>query len=158
MIKSGRYGEVYWDPTGATTLAKVLSLNKWKADFKTDKIDVTCFGDSNKVYVPGMKDVSGDFGGFYNSADLTIFEAADQDTPGKLKLVPNSTEATFFWSGLAYMDASIDTSVDGAPAVTGTWMAAGPWTLAQTLAATAVKAPVPIWDAEQQRWTLPSAA
>src|SRR4029453_12913914 len=84
MIKSGRYGEVWWDPTGATTYVKLLSINKWKADFKTDKIDVTCFGDANKVYVPGMKDVSGDFSGFYNSADLTIFEAADQDTPGAL--------------------------------------------------------------------------
>src|SRR4029453_7516396 len=126
-ILSGRNGQVLWDPTGGATLVAIVSLNKWKADFKTDKIDVTCFGDQNKVYVPGMKDVSGDISGFWNSADPALFDAADAVTPGMLNLVPSTVEATFFWTGLAYMDASIDTSVDGAPAVTGTWMAAGPW-------------------------------
>lgn len=132
-IKSGRYGTVKWDPTGAGTgpgLALIASLNKWKADFKTDHIKVTCFGDANNVYVPGMKDVSGTVDGFWNSAELALFEAADQETPGFLELSPNSTEPTFKWSGKAYMDASIDCSVDGAPAVNGTFMAAGPWTMA----------------------------
>lgn len=130
MIKSGRYGQVLWDPAGVApgTPVLIVSLNNWKASFKTDKIDVTCFGDENKVYVPGMKDVSGSVSGFWNSDDPTLFEAADSPTPGLLKLVPNSTEATFFWSGPAYMDADLDTSVDGAPAVSGTWMAAGTWT------------------------------
>lgn len=127
-ILSGRNGQVLYDPTGGATPTAILSINKWKADFKTDKLDVTCFGDQNKVYVPGMKDVSGDFSGFWNSADPTIFDAADADAPGTLKLVPSTVEPTFFWTGKAYMDASIDTSVDGAPAVTGTWMAADTWT------------------------------
>jgi hypothetical protein len=128
MIKSGRYGQVLWDPAGATATVEIISLNTWKASFKTDKLDVTCFGDENKVYVPGMKDVSGSVGGFWNSDDPTLFDAADSPTPGMLKLVPNNTEPTFFWSGLAYMDADIDVGVNTAPAVTGTWSAAGPWT------------------------------
>jgi hypothetical protein len=134
MIKTGRYGNVKWDPTGAVPpaagLVAVISLNKWKASFKTDKLDVTCFQDVNKVYIPGMKDVSGSVSGFWNSDELALFEAADAEAPGTLELIPNTTEATFFWSGLAYMDADIDCSVDGAPAVSGSFMAAGPWTLA----------------------------
>ena len=128
-ILSGRYGEVLWDPTGASpgTPVVIASIKNFKLSLKTDKIDVTCFGDENKVYVPGMKDISGSTDGFWNSADTTLVEAADAATPGLLKLVPNSTEATFFWSGLAYMDAEIDTSVDGAPALTSTFSAAGPW-------------------------------
>jgi hypothetical protein len=134
MIKTGRYGEVAWDATGTLpgTPVAIISLNNWKASFKTDYEDVTCFGDSNKVYVPGMKDVSGSVAGFWNSADVTLFEAADSPTPGVLKLTPNTTENTFFWSGLAYMDAEIDTSVDGAPTVSGEFRAAGPWTRAPT--------------------------
>ena len=124
-IKTGRYGQVKWDPAG-TTPVLLISLNAWTGDFKTEMEDVTCFGDVNRVYIPGMKDAKGTIGGFWNSANVEIFEAAEMDTPGKLELVPNSTEPTFLWSGLAYMDASIDASLQ-APKVSGTWTAAGPF-------------------------------
>jgi hypothetical protein len=137
MINSGRYGEVLYDPAGGTATVKIIALNNWKLSNKTDRVEVTCFGDTNKVYVPGLKDISGTVGGFWDSADPTLFEAADAATPGKLKLVPNNTEATFYWQGLAYMDADIEVPVDGAPGVTGTFSAAGPWTFTNTLAATA---------------------
>lgn len=128
MIKTGRYGTVKWDPTGAggATLVVVASLNAWKLSQKTDYEDVTCFGDPNKVYVPGMPDMSGTVSGFWNSEDPTLFEAASAPTPGMLELAPNSTEATFKWSGLAYMDAEIDATLS-APKITGSWKAAGPW-------------------------------
>jgi hypothetical protein len=127
-ILSGRDGQVLYDPAG-TTPVEIISLNKFKLSLKTDKINVTCFGDTNKVYVPGMKDISGTVSGFYNSADKTLFEAADAVTPGLLKLIPHESESTHFWSGSAYLDADIDTSVEGAPAVTGNFMAAGPWAM-----------------------------
>jgi hypothetical protein len=127
-IKTGRNGQVLWDPTGGATPTEIASINQWTASFKGDKTEVTCFGDANKVYIPGAKDVSGTVNGYWNSADPTLFEAADADVPGLLKLVPNDTEPTFFWSGLAYMDADIDVSVNDAPAVSGTFSAAGPWT------------------------------
>jgi len=131
-IQTGRYGQVLFDPAG-TTPVEIVSLNAWKASFKTAKEDVTCFGDTNKVYVPGMKDVSGTVSGFWNSdpaASPILFAAADATTPGMLKLLPNSTtpEKGNFWSGLAYLDAEIDCTL-AAPKVTGEFMAAGPWTM-----------------------------
>ncbi len=139
MIKSGRYGLVKYDPTGAASPAsatELVSLDGWKLSLKTDYIDVTCFQDTNKVYVPGMKDVSGTVSGFWNSdGSRTIFDAADADTPGFLALFPNSRDpggsplTAANWSGLAYMDADIDTTVKGAPAISGTFRGAGPWTL-----------------------------
>jgi hypothetical protein len=130
MIKTGRYGSVKYDPTGAggATLVDVVSLNAWTLEMKTDYEDVTCFGDTNKVYVPGLIDMSGSVEGFWNSDELTLFEAAVAPTPGMLELAPNSTEPTFKWSGLAYLDASIDCSLE-APKVSGEWKAAGPWTI-----------------------------
>jgi hypothetical protein len=130
MIKTGRYGEVAWDPTGVGTgtIPAVISMNGWKLSMKTDYEDVSCFQDTNKVYVPGMKDVSGTMGGFWNSDSTVIFDATDATAPGLLKLTPNTTEATFFWSGLAYLDADIDASVKGAPKVSSTFKGAGPWT------------------------------
>lgn len=126
-IKSGRYGQVLYD-AAALAPVEILSLNKWDLKLATDHIDVTCFGDENKVYIPGMKDVSGTFGGFWNSAEVTLFAGAEAEEPGLLKLVPNGTEPTYYWSGLAYLDGDVSVGVNDAPTVTGTFMAAGTWT------------------------------
>jgi hypothetical protein len=134
-IKTGRYGKVSWDPAGGTALVQILSINTWKGDFKNNYEDVSCFGDTNRVYIPDLMDIKGSFGGFWNSADLTLFAAAMQPTPGTLQLMPNSTESAFAWQGLAYMDASIDCSLQ-APKVTGTFQAAGPWTVPGQVLAT----------------------
>jgi hypothetical protein len=127
-IKSGRYGQVLYDPAGITPVA-LISLNAWKLSQKTNYVDVTSFGDTNKVYVPGMKDGTGSFSGFWNSTNVVIFDAVDATTPGLLKLVPNSTESTFFWSMLAYLDADIDVDLD-VPKISGSFVAAGPITMA----------------------------
>jgi hypothetical protein len=137
-IISGRNGQVLWDAAG-TTPVEIISLNAWTADFKTEYEDVTCFGDVNRVYIPGMKDAGGTLGGFWNSAELAVFEAAEQDTPGLLKLVPSSTEPLVFWTGPAYMDASIDASLS-APKLTGSWKAAGPFLLEGGVLTTAARA------------------
>jgi hypothetical protein len=130
-ILTGRYGEVKYDPTGTGTPPAVViaSINGWKASFKNDYEDVTCFQDTNKVYVPGLPDVSGSLAGFWNSDDVTLFEATKSPTPGMLELTPNSTEPLFKWSGLAYLDVDIDCTVKGAPKLSGTFKAAGPWTM-----------------------------
>jgi hypothetical protein len=143
MIKTGRYGTVKYDPTGAggATLVVIASLNTWKLSAKTDYEDVTCFGDANKKYVPGMKDMSGSLGGFWDSDDPTVFEATDAPTPGMLDLAPNSTEPTFIWSGLAYLDADIDASAKGAPKLTSTWKAADTWTMGWAAAGTTRQRP-----------------
>jgi hypothetical protein len=127
-IISGRYGQVLWDPTGGATAVEVLSLNAWTANFSTEFEDVTTFGSVNREYLPGLKNAEGTLAGFFNSAELALFEAAEQDTPGLLKLLPSSTEAAVYWSGPAYMDASIDASL-AAPKISGTWKAAGPFVL-----------------------------
>jgi hypothetical protein len=129
MIKTGRYGTIAYDPAGVTPV-NIISLNKWKMSQKTPMQKVTCFLDTNDVYVPGMKDISGALSGFWNSSNRVLFLAVDAATPGKLALAPNSTEPTFNWSGLAYLDADIDCTVEGAPALSSSFVAAGAWVMA----------------------------
>lgn len=129
-ILTGRNGQVLWDaaagsPTSATLIA---SLNSFKLSLKTDYEDVSCFGDTNRVYVPGLRDISGTIGGFWNSADRTLIAASEQSTPGFLELVPNSTESQYMFRGLAYMDADIDCSLS-APKLSGNFRAAGAWVI-----------------------------
>lgn len=127
-IKTGRYGQVLYDPAGITPVA-LISLNNWKLSQKPDYTKVTCFNSANHEYVPGFKDASGGFSGFWNSTNVVIFDAIDAATPGLIKLVPNTTEGSFFWSMLAYIDADIDCGLD-VPKISGSFMAAGAVTMA----------------------------
>jgi hypothetical protein len=103
---------------------------------------VSCFGDVNKVYIPGLKDCKGDFKGFFNAADLALWKAADAGTPGALKLQHNTQESGIAWQGLAYMSASIDCSL-AAPTITGTWGAAAGWAVPGAIVATGATAGLP---------------
>jgi hypothetical protein len=137
MIRSGRNGEVKWDPAGGAGAAAeaLLSVKTFTVSMKTEKINVTCFQDQNRVYVPGMPDISGSLGGFWNSEDMALVTAARATTPGYLILIPDTGDldggtpsAPFAFEGLAYLDAEINTDVEGAPELTGQILAAGPWT------------------------------
>ena len=139
-ILSGRSGRVYFDSTPSGSPGEgqqVQALNAWTGSFKTDFEDVSCFGNTNKVYIPGLRDASGTVGGFWDSADRTLFTASTSTTPGRLVLVPNVSDTTPaagtphdapLFSGLAYLDFDINCSL-AAPKVTGNWRAAGNWTL-----------------------------
>lgn len=135
-IKTGRYGRVAYDSTAGSpgTAATIISLNAWTGSFKTDFEDVACFEDENHVYVPGLKDAQGTLGGFWNSDETTLFDAASQTDPGYLMLSPNTRDGIGtpqdapYWAGLAYLDADINCSLQ-APKVSGNWRAAGPFSL-----------------------------
>jgi hypothetical protein len=133
MIRAGRDGLVKWDPTGGATAVEVASIKGFTLSMTVEKIPVTCFTDTNRVYVPGLPDLSGTIVGFWNSDDMSLIEASMLTTPGTLELIPHTNDPNATtphkFSGLAYMDAELDTDVEGAPALSGTFMGAGPWTL-----------------------------
>lgn len=136
-IKTGRYGRVRYAPSGVISpggLVTLASINAWTLSLKTDYEDVSCFGDSNKVYVPGLRDVSGTFSGFLNSADFTLIAATSSVSPGQLELTHNTQDtigsplAAPTFTGLAYLDAEINCSLQ-APKISGSFVAAAAWTL-----------------------------
>jgi|KBSMisStandDraft_5_1062788.scaffolds.fasta_scaffold00625_7 hypothetical protein len=108
--------------------AVAASLNKWTLNAATDKADVTAFGDSNKQYVVGLKDVKGSLGGWFDDMDDALFTAADAGTPVDLELFPVDTLTGLSWKGPAYLDASIDVPANGGISISGDFVAAGNWT------------------------------
>lgn len=113
-------------PTGATVVGDVKS---WTLNMAKDKVDVTAFGDTNKQTVLGLPDFSGTFSAFWNSATSPwLFDHILGDTSVLLKLVPNTVEPTYYFSGLAYIDGSVNCDAAGAVTVDGTFVAAGNWT------------------------------
>lgn len=126
----GKHGSIKLDPTGVggPTAVVVASMKSFTIDMSTDTADVTSFGDTNKTYVVGLPDLKGNLGGFWDSDDPDIFDVAMGGKKGFLELIPDTTNATFLWHGLAFLNMSIDVASDGAVTSSGNYVAAGPWT------------------------------
>ena len=131
--KHGSKGQVALiDSSPAVVLA---SLNRWTLDTARDRVDVTSFGDTNKVYVQGLPDIKGTLGGFYDPGEgsplaggnLEIFEISEGEEAVALRLMPTTAMPDLFWSGPAFLDASIDVSATGAITISGSFVAAGAW-------------------------------
>jgi len=126
----GYKGAVLIDPLGGTAYAAVASLNAWTLDLSRDRVDVTCFGDTVKQYVQGLSDAKGTIAGIWDptTSNTQIFDVAMGDVAVAMKLEPSTLTADYF-AGMAYLDASINVSANGAITIAGTFAAAGPWTL-----------------------------
>lgn len=123
----GKSGVVYLSTTGAGAATTTTSLSGWTLDLSTDKVEVTAFGDANKTYVQGLKDIKGTLTGFLDDAGLSIFTAADSTDGVKLYLYPSSAAPTVYWYGPAWLDASIGVPVAGANTLSGNFVANGSW-------------------------------
>jgi hypothetical protein len=121
------------DSAGGSSLVTLADLNNWTLNMGRDRVDVTCFADTNKQRVMGLPDFSGTIGGVYNftggSAGI-FFAAVLAGTAVTLRLLPDSGQATNYFQGLANLDGAISVSNTGAVTISGNWDAAGNWTMA----------------------------
>lgn len=101
----------------------VAFLTSWTIRAATDKTDVTAFGDTNKIYVSGLPDASGDFSGFYDDATVQTYTAATDGIARKFYLYPNISTSQYFW-GTVLADFEANGSVSGAVELKASWNAA----------------------------------
>lgn len=122
---AGRSGRLYVGlATSAAAAEPVTFLRQWSIDFTTDDIEVTAFGDSNKVYVAGLPDASGAFSGFYDDATAQLYTAATDGAARRFYLYPTTADVLEYFWGTATFDFSVEAAVDGAVTVAGSWKAA----------------------------------
>ena len=120
------------NPLGVTGVGsvEVASLNKWDLDLSKDRVKVTCFGDTNQVYVEGLPDIKFSYGGFYDPADgLVIFDVIGGSVAPWLDLIPNIATPLVMFSGRGLLDGKISVDANGAISISGSGVASGPWTL-----------------------------
>jgi hypothetical protein len=135
----GKSGKVLMDlggspgsPVGGAPYApvEVADISGFTLNMSTDRVEVTAFGDTNKQRVAGLPDFSGDISGFWNSASgPAFFGVVLGGQPVFLRLMPNRNEPTYYFEGLANLDGTLEVPVNGAATITGTWDAAGNWTM-----------------------------
>ena len=120
----GRRGRLYAGIASDTAVAEPITfLDKWSIEFATDKVDVTCLGDTTKVYVSGLPDASGTFGGFYDTATAQLFTASQDGLGRRMYLYSDTSDGDYFF-GTALFDFSISGGVSEAVAISGSWAAA----------------------------------
>lgn len=124
----GRNGQI---AIGASSPETVIgSLSAWTINFTRDKVDVTSFGDTNKTYLAGLKDVSGSFEGFFDTDYFrTLMDESDSDTGTRVQITPSTTVSGFYFQGPAWLDITSSGAVNDAVKVSGTFVANGAWTL-----------------------------
>ena len=123
----GNKGQVLLSISGSGTATTGVSLSSWSLDKATDKVEVTAFGDPNKVYVQGLADVKGEISGYFDDTNDALFDASESADGCKLYLYPSSLVTTNYHYGPAWLDASISVDVTGAIKISGSFVANGAW-------------------------------
>lgn len=122
----GRQGHVYLQGSGADAIPSV-ALTSWSLDLSRDKVDVTCFGDSNIQDVLGLPAYEGKFEGFWDDTDDTLWQANEATSGRKMYLYMSRDATTKYFYGTAWVDGSVETSVKDAVKISASFAAAGAW-------------------------------
>lgn len=117
-------------PVGGSPFAPVViaDLSTWTLEMTRDRVDVTAFGDRNKVRVTGLPDFSGTLGGWWSpDSSPAFFGVVLGDDPVFMRLVPSTEDPTNYFQGLGNLDGSINVAVNGGVSISGNWDAADNW-------------------------------
>lgn len=124
----GKNGAIYINgPKGSGSAKKVAAKAQWDLNLARDYVEVTTFGDTNKTYKAGLKDISGTFNGLLDvSGDLMVNNSGIDDVPLYL-YADDTTSPILIASGLALIDASITASNADAIRCSGNFRASAAW-------------------------------
>ena len=127
----GKNGAIYLNgPKGAGGAVKVATKTEWALNLNRDYVDSTVFGDTNKSYLTGLKDVSGTYAGILDVSGDLLLNASDEDTVQTyLYADDRDTFEILIASGPGLFDAAITASNTDAVRITGNFRAAGNWTV-----------------------------
>jgi len=127
----GKNGSIYIADLGGPKV-KVVNRTEWTLNLNRDYVDATTFGNTNKVYLVGLKDISGTYAGLLDVSGDSLVNATDSGAEyiylyADDGVVTGSPVLVAYGPGL--LDASITASISDAIKVTGNFRASGNWTV-----------------------------
>ena len=124
----GKNGAIYLGgPKGVGV--KVATKNEWTLSLNRDYVDATVFGDTNKTYLVGLKDISGTFAGLLDTSGDLLVMATDSDSIDVYLYADDGSSPVLVASGPGLFDAAVNASNTDAVRLTGNFRAAGNWTV-----------------------------
>ena len=121
-----RTGVLYVGATTSAQASPAAFISSFTIDAKADRVDVTAFGDTSKVYVQGLADAQGTYAGFRDSGAKQLLAAAQDGLSRKWYYYEEAATATAYFFGTAFWDQSISLASSSAGALSGTWASATP--------------------------------
>jgi hypothetical protein len=124
----GKNGAIYINgPKGSGT--KVSNRTEWTLNLNRDYVDATVFGDTNKTYLVGLRDLQGTYAGILDTSGDLLVTATTSDTISVYLYADDTASPVLVGSGPALFDAAVTASISDAVKVTGNFRAAGAWTI-----------------------------
>jgi hypothetical protein len=117
----GKNGAIYINGT------KVVNKTEWTLSLAREYADVTTFRDRNKVNAAGLLDINGTFGGLLDTNGDALITKND-GSPYTVALYAADL-VTLIASGPAFVDCTVTVSVADAARASGSFKAAGDWTI-----------------------------
>lgn len=114
------------------TGVKVTNKTEWTLNLGRDYVDATTFGNTNKVYLVGLRDIQGQFSGLLDLSGDYLVNASNSDAT-QIYLYGddtsnNSTGAPILVAhGPGFLDAAITASNTDAEKCTGNFRASDNW-------------------------------
>ena len=126
----GKNGAIYLGgPKG--TGVKVANKTEWTLNLNRDYVDATVFGDTNKTYLVGLKDIQGTYAGLLDTSGDLLIDATSSDSVAIYLYADDTVTPLLVGSGLGLIDGAITASNTDAVKVTGNFRAAAAWTIFQ---------------------------
>ena len=100
-------------------------MTAWTTDRSTARVDVTNFDSVNLEEVQGWPALRGTFEGLWNDSEAKLFAASQSPSGVNMYLYPTKRAPSKYIACTAWLDASLETRVDAAIRVRGTWSAFG---------------------------------
>jgi hypothetical protein len=122
----GKNGAIYINGAKGTG-TKVATKSEWSLALNRDYVDATVFGDTNKTYLVGLKDITGTYSGILDTSGDLLVNATDADAVSIYLYADDGVSPVLIASGPGLFDASITANNTDAIRVTGNFRAAGNW-------------------------------
>lgn len=129
--RHGKNGAIYLHAAkGNPGAVKVATKNEWTLNLNRDYVDATTFGDTNKTYLVGLKDVSGTYAGLFDLSGDVLANATDLDEVATYLYADDRNGfEVLVGRGLGLHDAAINCQNTDAVRISGNFRASGPWTV-----------------------------
>lgn len=126
----GKNGAIYLvAPKGGPGSVKVSNKTDWNLNLNRDYVDATVFGDVNKTYLVGLKDISGTYAGLMDVSGDLLINATSSDAMDIYLYADDGTSPVLLAYGPGFIDGAIQASNTDAVKVTGNFRAQGAWTV-----------------------------
>jgi hypothetical protein len=129
--KHGRNAAVYIGGPKDGGGVRLSNRNEWSLSLGRDYVDASVFGDTNKTYLAGLRDVQGTINGFLDvSGDLMTQATTSDAILVYLYADDVSVPAILVAGGPGLFDASLTASISDGVKITSNFRAAGSWLVA----------------------------